>query len=32
LLPGAPALAFIRDPDGYSIELIQTSRLTTPAP
>lgn len=31
LLPGAPALAFIRDPDGYSIELIQTSRRTTPA-
>lgn len=26
LLPGAPALAFIKDPDGYSIELIQTSR------
>jgi lactoylglutathione lyase len=29
LLPGAPALAFIKDPDGYAIELIQTSR---PAP
>ncbi|MBK7285359.1 MAG: VOC family protein [Sphingomonadales bacterium] len=26
LLPGAPALAFIKDPDGYSIELIQTSK------
>jgi lactoylglutathione lyase len=26
LLPEAPALAFIKDPDGYSIELIQTSR------
>jgi lactoylglutathione lyase len=26
LIPGAPALAFIKDPDGYSIELIQTSR------
>ncbi|MEQ9394354.1 lactoylglutathione lyase [Haliea sp.] len=24
LLPGAPALAFVKDPDGYSIELIQT--------
>lgn len=27
LLPDAPALAFVKDPDGYSIELIQTSRL-----
>ena len=26
LLPAAPALAFVKDPDGYSIELIQTSR------
>ena len=26
LLPGAPALAFIKDPDGYAIELIQTSK------
>ena len=26
LLPGAPALAFIKDPDGYAIELIQTSQ------
>jgi len=26
LLPGAPALAFIKDPDGYAIELIQTAR------
>lgn len=25
LLPGAPALAFVKDPDGYAIELIQTS-------
>lgn len=24
MVPGAPALAFVRDPDGYSIELIQT--------
>jgi lactoylglutathione lyase len=27
LLPDAPALAFVRDPDGYAIELIQTSHL-----
>ena len=27
LLPEAPALAFVKDPDGYSIELIQTSTL-----
>lgn len=26
LLPSAPALAFLKDPDGYSIELIQTSK------
>jgi lactoylglutathione lyase len=26
LLPAAPALAFIKDPDSYSIELIQTSQ------
>lgn len=32
LLPGAPALAFIKDPDGYAIELIQTSRQSTPTP
>jgi lactoylglutathione lyase len=25
LLPDAPALAFVKDPDGYAIELIQTS-------
>lgn len=25
MLPGAPALAFVKDPDGYAIELIQTS-------
>jgi len=25
LLPSAPALAFVKDPDGYAIELIQTS-------
>lgn len=25
LLPGAPALAFVKDPDGYAIELIQTA-------
>lgn len=24
--PGAPLLAFVKDPDGYSIELIQTCR------
>ena len=28
LLPGGPALAFVKDPDGYSIELIQTRRTT----
>jgi lactoylglutathione lyase len=26
LLPGAPELAFVYDPDGYAIELIQISR------
>ena len=26
MLEGAPALAFVKDPDGYSIELIQTRR------
>lgn len=26
LFPGGPSLAFVKDPDGYSIELIQTSR------
>ncbi len=26
MLPGAPALAFAKDPDGYAIELIQTAR------
>ena len=26
LLPGAPAVAFVEDPDGYAIELIQTRR------
>ena len=26
LLPSAPALAFVKDPDGYPIELIQTSK------
>ncbi len=32
LLPGAPALAFVKDPDGYAIELIQTSeRYSAPA-
>jgi lactoylglutathione lyase len=25
MLPGAPALAFVKDPDGYAIELIQTA-------
>lgn len=25
--PGAPRLAFVRDPDGYAVELIQTSRM-----
>lgn len=28
MLPGAPALAFVKDPDGYAIELIQTARGT----
>lgn len=26
LFPGGPSLAFIKDPDGYNIELIQTSK------
>jgi lactoylglutathione lyase len=26
LFPGGPALAFVKDPDGYSVELIQTSQ------
>jgi lactoylglutathione lyase len=26
MMPGAPELAFVKDPDGYSIELIQTRR------
>jgi len=26
LLPGAPAVAFVEDPDGYAVELIQTRR------
>ncbi len=26
MLPGAPMLAFVKDPDGYAIELIETSR------
>jgi lactoylglutathione lyase len=26
LVPGGPMVAFIRDPDGYSVELIQTRR------
>jgi lactoylglutathione lyase len=26
LVPGGPAMAFVKDPDGYSIELIQTRR------
>lgn len=26
LLEGAPAVAFVKDPDGYSLELIQTRR------
>jgi lactoylglutathione lyase len=25
-MPGGPAVAFVRDPDGYAVELIQTSR------
>ncbi|WP_426387811.1 VOC family protein [Sphingobium sp. R-21] len=27
MMPGAPELAFVYDPDGYAIELIQTRRL-----
>ena len=26
LVPGGPTMAFVKDPDGYSIELIQTRR------
>lgn len=26
LIPGGPAVAFVKDPDGYEIELIQTRR------
>ena len=26
MMPGAPELAFVYDPDGYAIELIQTKR------
>jgi len=26
MMPGAPELAFVKDPDGYAIELIQTRR------
>jgi lactoylglutathione lyase len=29
MLEGAPQLAFVKDPDGYSIELIQTRRSGT---
>lgn len=29
MLPGAPALAFVKDPDGYAIELIQTAGFVT---
>lgn len=29
MMPGAPQLAFVYDPDGYAIELIQTCRDTT---
>jgi len=32
LIEGGPALAFVKDPDGYSIELIQTSRRPAGAP
>ncbi|WP_250504208.1 VOC family protein [Caballeronia sp. AZ7_KS35] len=30
LLAGAPQLAFVKDPDGYAIELIQTRRAGAP--
>ncbi|WP_084455670.1 VOC family protein [Novosphingobium rosa] len=29
MMPGAPELAFVRDPDGYAIELIQINRAST---
>ena len=29
MLPGAPQLAFVQDPDGYAIELIQIDRAST---
>lgn len=28
MMPGAPLLAFVHDPDGYAIELIQTNRMS----
>ncbi|HEX7759179.1 MAG TPA: VOC family protein [Caulobacteraceae bacterium] len=28
LVPGGPLVAFVKDPDGYSVELIQTRRAT----
>lgn len=31
LLPGAPQLAFVQDPDGYAIELIQIRRGVNPS-
>lgn len=31
MMPGAPQLAFVTDPDGYSIELIQINRETVTA-
>lgn len=31
MVEGAPQLAFVKDPDGYAIELIQTRRDTVPA-
>ena len=30
LVPGGPMMAFVKDPDGYSIELIQTHRQDGP--
>lgn len=32
MVPGAPHLAFVTDPDGYAIELIQTNRAGRPDP
>jgi lactoylglutathione lyase len=26
LIPGGPAVAFVKDPEGYEVELIQTRR------